>query len=228
MTDTVLSADAIERDIEQTQNNISDTVEALQQRLNPRALLDAVLGDEQNGSQALVAAAKRNPIAVGLIGAGALWLASGQSQSMPMRSTSDHANDDRGPKPGRSRRSWLRGGGHDHRHASYLEHMAKHQPRDGEDDASYQRRRDLARADYFMIDRDHDEPDSTFRQRLNAAQEQFRSSTATFGAKARQAKHDARDSMAHGWSSTGQGASAAYDKAKLWGGEHLWSRSGRL
>jgi ElaB/YqjD/DUF883 family membrane-anchored ribosome-binding protein len=43
-----------------------------------------------------------------------------------------------------------------------------------EDDLAYQRRRDQARANYFMLERGHEEDESSFRQRLDDAAESFR------------------------------------------------------
>lgn len=188
MADTTTTAgasdrnpDAIERDIRETQNDISDTVEQLQRRLNPRALIDSLIGDEQQSSQRLLSAARDNPVAVALIGAGALWLASGRG--MPSLGGSDHGSGETGARTGRgSSGSWLgRGRGrshHDPHHQSYLDYMAQHGQRDGESDESYHRRRDLARATYFMVERDHDEDDASFRRRLNEAGERFRNRTS--------------------------------------------------
>lgn len=171
--------DAIERDIRETQNDISDTVDRLQRRLNPRALIDSLIGDEEQSSQKLLSAARDNPVAVALIGAGVLWLASGRG--MPSMGSSDHGSSDTGTGSSRaSTGSWLGRGRshHDPHHQSYLDYMAQHGQRDGESDDSYQRRRDLARATYFMVERDHDEDDASFRRRLNEAVDRFRNRTS--------------------------------------------------
>ncbi len=219
MTDTT-SAQAIERDIEQTQNNISETVEQLQKRLNPRSLIDSLLGDEDASSQQLITAAKNNPLAVGLIGVGALLLASGKSPSLSSlrSSTSGSTDGDSATESARRAfggRGWLRGQDH---HASYLEHMSRCQPQVGEDDAAYRRRRDLARADFFMIDQHHDEDEGSFRTRLNEAQEKLRSKTAAFGEKIRRAGHDTGDSLSSARSAFAGRGRQAYSSARDWTG----------
>lgn len=217
MTDTT-SAQAIERDIEQTQNNISDTVEQLQRRLNPRSLIDSLLGDEDASSQQLINAAKNNPLAVGLIGVGALLLASGKTPSIPSFGSSRSSDGDSatdGAKRAFGGRNWLRGQDH---HASYLEHMSRCQPQPGEDDAAYRRRRDLARADFFMIDQHHDEDEGSFRTRLNEAQEKLRSKTAAFGEKIRRTSSDAGDSLSSARSAFAGRSRQAYSSARDWTG----------
>lgn len=182
-TGTERDPDAIERDIRETQNDISDTVEQLQRRLNPKSIIDSLLGDEQQSSQRLLGAARDNPVAVALIGAGALWLASGRGMPSMSGSGRSSGGSDSFGEQGGSRHpagSWLGGrrGHHDPHHRSYLDYMAQHGQRDDESDEAYQRRRDHARSTYFMIERDHGEDDASFRRRLNEAGEQLRARTS--------------------------------------------------
>src|SRR3546814_4133395 len=63
---------------------------------------------------------------------------------------------------------------HDGFHRSYLDHMSKVQRIPDEDDLTFQRRRNYARADYLMIERNHDEDEKSFHDRLNAATDKLR------------------------------------------------------
>jgi hypothetical protein len=54
-----------------------------------------------------------------------------------------------------------------------------------EDEATYQRRRDLARANYFMLERGHDEDDSGFRQRLDDMTAKLREKSHSWAESAR-------------------------------------------
>ena len=171
MTPTNQSPDAIERDIERTQNSISDTVEELQERFSPRSLMNSLIGDESDGSDKLIDAAKRNPVAVGLIGAGALMLASGKSPSLSGLGLSSLG----------SNRSRIPSEPSDPHHRSYLSYMNMVEHRDDEPADSYRRRRDTARANYFMLEQGHDEDESSFRKRLDEAGETLRQRTSSFG-----------------------------------------------
>ncbi len=184
MATTTQSPDAIERDIKQTQESISDTVNELQHRFSPRALMDSLIGDGSDGSDKLIDAARRNPLAVGLIGAGALMLASGKSPSLP---SFGGASSHNGPE--------------DRAHRSYLAHMNAVEHREGEHAESYRRRRDTARADYFMLEQGHDEDEPSFRKRLDDAGHKLRERTSSFG-----------DALSHHGQQLSDGASSAADR----------------
>ena len=175
--DNTRSADAIERDIERTQNSISDTVEELQERFSPRALMNSVIGTEGDGADKLVDAAKTNPLGVALIGAGALMLASGRTGSSIKAGVSSLTDR----LSGSSNNRGVPAEPSDPHHRSYLAHMQAVEHRDGEHADDYRRRRDRARANYFMIEQSHDEDESAFRKRLDDAGEALRSRTAAFG-----------------------------------------------
>ncbi len=187
---TTQSPDAIERDILKTQNTISDTVEELQERFSPRALMDSLIGGEGDGSDKLIDAARTNPLALGLIGVGALMLASGKSPSLSSLGIgSDQSRIPAEPS--------------DPHHRSYLAHMNAVEHRDGEAADAYRRRRDSARANYFMLEQGQDEDESAFRKRLDEAGETLRQRTSAFG--------DALSEQAHRLS---DGASSAADTAR--------------
>lgn len=175
--DNTRSADAIERDIERTQNTISDTVEELQERFSPRALMDSILGDSGDGSDQLVQAAKSNPLGVALIGAGALMLASGRDGS----SVTSGLSSLKDKVSGRSNNRGVPAEPSDPHHRAYLAHMNMVEHRDNEPADSYRRRRDTARASYFMLEQRHDEDESSFRTRLDDASDKLRERTSAFG-----------------------------------------------
>ncbi len=79
--------DAIEREVKRTQDEIGDTVEELEERLDPRKMTRSLLGDEGTDNiKEAVDVARRNPIPVALIVVGVLWLFA-TSDSPPIRRT---------------------------------------------------------------------------------------------------------------------------------------------
>ena len=88
MTDTTDTRDpaTIERDIRRTQDDMSRTVEKIGDQLTPRNILNALLDKaDQNDVDArmLLDGARRNPIALGLLAAGAIWLVSDKDAKIP-------------------------------------------------------------------------------------------------------------------------------------------------
>ena len=68
---------AIEQNIRRTQDEMSKTVDKLGNQLSAKNLFNAMLDKaDENGvdAQYLVEGARRNPMALGLIAAGAIWL----------------------------------------------------------------------------------------------------------------------------------------------------------
>ncbi|ARU17744.1 DUF3618 domain-containing protein [Croceicoccus marinus] len=169
MTDTdTRDPDEIEREIRQTQREMSRTVDTIGEQFTPRSLLNALLDKaEENDvdARAILDGARRNPIALGLIAAGGIWLISDSDAKL---STFKSSDDD-----AMTGDSWIDGPEHLH-HRGYVDHMARIEPRADEDDLAYRRRRDDARASYLMIERGHDEEESGFRKRLDEATEQMR------------------------------------------------------
>ena len=195
------SADEIERDIEKTQSSISDTVEQLQERFSPRALMNSVLGDDGDGSDKLVNAAKTNPLGVALLGAGALMLASGRTGGSTSKSISSAFSSVTDRIGGRHKNT-VPAQPSDPHHRSYLAHMNAVNHMEGENADDYRRRRDRARSSYFMIEQGHDEEESAFRKRLDDAGDALRSRTSAFG-----------DMLSSGGQSISDGASSAADWA---------------
>jgi hypothetical protein len=184
MTDEITNPDpeVIERDIRRTQEDMSRTVDKIGDQLTIKNVVNALLDKaDQNDVDArmLLDGARRNPIALGLIAAGAIWLVSDKDSKFPSASAF---------KPGK-------GKDHDYSdfdHRDYVSHMSSVEWRDDEDQAAYQRRRDIARANYLMVERRHDEDDHGFRQRLDAMTDAFREKRRAWADSSSQAGQAAR------------------------------------
>ena len=189
MTDTrTEDPAAIERDIRRTQDEMSRTVDKIGDQLSIKNIVNALLdkADQNNVDARMVLdGARRNPVALGLIAAGAIWLVSDKDSKLPSM-----------PK-GKLGKFGKSGGtdneDYDVHHRDYVSHMSSIEMREDEDPIAYQRRRDIARSNYFMVERNHDEDDHSFRQRLDSVTEKFREkrrawseSSGQTGAAARQ------------------------------------------
>ena len=171
MTDTTITTrddpEAIEADIRRTQEDMSQTVDRIGDQLTLRNIFNALLdkADENDvDARYLVDGARRNPIALGLIAAGTIWLVSDKDSKFPtVRSRGSGGSSDE-----------LDLSGHDIHHRDYVAHMSSVEWRPDEDEMAYQRRRDIARANFLMCERRADEDDHSFRQRLDDLTEKFR------------------------------------------------------
>ncbi len=189
MTDTTITTNddpaAIEADIRRTQENMSQTVDRIGDQLTIRNVFNALLDKaDQNDVDAryLVDGARRNPIALGLIAAGAIWLVSDKDSKFPtVRSNSSSDSDD------------FDLGGHDIHHRDYVAHMSTVEFRDDEDETAYQRRRDIARSNFLMCERRPDEDDHSFRQRLDEFTDKFREKRRAWSDSSAQAADATRD-----------------------------------
>ncbi len=182
------SPDEIERDIKRTQDDMSRTVDRLGDQFTPRNLVNALLDKaEENDVQAraIYDGARRNPLALGLLSAGAIWLVSDyDAHPKAFNSSNTNQDDDNGvPDLDTS---------YERDHRSYIEHMSTVERRDGEDDALYQRRRDDARANFLMIERAHDEDDQSYRKRLDDATNQMRQKRDEMAENARKTRDHAK------------------------------------
>ncbi|MGA9582851.1 MAG: DUF3618 domain-containing protein [Allosphingosinicella sp.] len=171
MTDTIKQDDpaAIERDIRRTQDDMSRTVDQIGDQLTPRKLFDSLLDKaDENGIDAhyLIDGARRNPMALGLIAAGALWLVSDKDSKFP--------SIPKGKSKGGGRDFADDGSDSDVHHRDYVMHMSSFEMIENEDPILYQRRRDQHRANFLMCERRHDEDDKSFRQRLDEMTDKFR------------------------------------------------------
>lgn len=164
-TATVEDAATIEREIRRTQDSMSSTVDKIGEQLSIKNVFNALLdkADQSNiDARMLVDGARRNPVALGLIAAGAIWLVSDKDSKLPtMPRKSDEAF-------GFDLQDF------DVDHRDYVSHMSAIEMRNDEDGASFHRRRDLARSNFFMMERNHDEDETSFRQRLDMMTEKFR------------------------------------------------------
>ncbi len=198
MTDTNTtdqrSPEEIEREIRATQAEMSRTVRQIEGELTPRNILDALLdkaGSNGVDSDYLIDTARRNPLALGMIAIGGLWLVSDadarpSAMKLPM-------GGGRGRSRARADNSTAAYGNWDPDQRSYVEHMSRCERLPEEDDQTYRRRRDHARATYFMMEQGHDEDESAFRQRLDAATESLRQRREKMGRSARDLAQSSRD-----------------------------------
>lgn len=204
------SPEEIERDIRATQEDMSRTVEQIGGELNARNILNSLLDKAEDGgidARFFLDNARRNPLALGMIAIGGLWLVS-DADARPSAlglKRSGHASSGEGvdsdafASTGSSSSSgggrfWNRNSDSWHPdHRRYVDHMSSVVPTADEDDAAYRRRRDLARANFFMIEQGHDEDHGAFRQRLDAATEAARGTWSKTGEKAQNLARGTRD-----------------------------------
>lgn len=195
MSDTTTEDPAvIEREIRQTQDQMSRTVDKIGDQFSIKNLVNGLLDKaDQNDVDArmLLDGARRNPVALGLIAAGAIWLVSDKSSKLP-------SFGGKADKAGGSDRNDF-----DPPHRDYVSHMSAIEQRGDEDVLAYQRRRDQARSNFLMIERDHDEDDSSFRQRLDGMTDTFRQKRRAWA-----------DTAGHAQDATKQKAQAAVGKTR--------------
>jgi len=159
---------------------MSRTVDKIGDQLSVKNLVNALLdkADENDvDARMLYDGARRNPIALGLIAAGAIWLVSDKDSKLP-------SIGDKSGKPSDDKFD----GDYDIHHRDYVSHMSTVEQRADEDAIGYQRRRDLARSNFFMVERSHEEDDSAFRQRLDAMTDKFREKRRAWAESSSQAQ----------------------------------------
>jgi hypothetical protein len=217
MSDTTTNDDpaVIEQDIRRTQEDMSRTVDKIGNQLTAKNLFNALLDKaDENGvdAQYLVDGARRNPIALGLIAAGAIWLVSDKDSKFPSM-----------PSRGKSKQRWDETDdfdldSSDVHHRDYVTHMSTLEIRPDEDATAYQRRRDLHRASYLMCERRPDEDESSFRQRLDDMTEAFRQKRRAWSDSASQTGTAARQRTQQLASEASTRAQDLYDSNPLVGG----------
>ena len=178
-TTTTVDPAAIEQEIRRTQDNMSRTVDKIGGQFTLKNMFNSLLdkADENNVDARMVLdGARRNPIALGLIAAGAIWLVSDKESKIP--SFGDKTKEPSGKEPA----------GIDLHHRDYVSHMSSVEQRGDEDAISYQRRRDTARSNFMMVERGHEEDESSFRQRLDAMTDSFRDKREAWATTASQAQ----------------------------------------
>lgn len=214
MTDNTNTTDdpaIIEQDIRRTQEDMSRTVDRIGDQLTFRNIFNGVLdkADESNiDARYLIDGARRNPMALGLIAAGAIWLVSDKDSKFPtIKKGSSQSNDDE-----------LDLTGYDVHHRDYVSHMSSVEIREGEDHDSYLRRRDNARATFLMCERDPDEDDKSFRERLNAMTDSFREKRRAWSDSASETASRAGSSASDMARTAATRTQDAYDSNPLVGG----------
>lgn len=175
----------IEQDIRRTQEDMSRTVDRIGDQFTIRNVFNALLdkADENDvDARMLIDGARRNPIALGLIAAGAIWLVSDKDSKFPtLKSSGKRENWDSDDRET------------DLYHRDYVSHMSSVEMNEGEDPLAYQRRRDLARANFLMVERGHEEDDHSFRQRLDDMTERFREKRRAWSDSASQSGRATRE-----------------------------------
>lgn len=181
--------DEIERDIRATQAEMSRTVEQIEGELSPRNIFDALLDKAgQNGvdTRYLIDGARRNPLALGMIAIGGLWLVSdADARPSALKMGMGGSNGEDGSH--NSHDGWHP------EHRNYVEHMSRCERQPGEDDQTYRRRRDHSRASYFMLEQGHDEDEGAFRKRLDDATERMRKQRERASESAREIARNTRE-----------------------------------
>ena len=82
-TDTRTDEATIERDIERTQDEMGETVQKLEDSLNPREIARSVMGDDNADiAREALQVARQNPIPVAMIAVGAVWLLASESAQL--------------------------------------------------------------------------------------------------------------------------------------------------
>jgi hypothetical protein len=202
---TTEDPEVIERDIRRTQDEMSRTVDKIGDQLSIKNVFNALLdkADENNvDARYLLDGARRNPMALGLIAAGAIWLVSDKDSKFPstskFKSKSNDADIDYS----------------DIDHRDYVSHMSSFEMRDNEDPLAYQRRRDLHRANFMMVERNHDEDDHSFRERLDSITEKFREKRRAWADSSTQAGSATKQKGQQALAATKQTGQQAVSKAQ--------------
>ena len=201
----------IERDIRRTQDEMSRTVDRIGDQLNPRTFINALLDKaESNNVDAryLIDGARRNPLALAMISGGLIWLVSDSDAKFPSIGSNSSSGS------GTTTTTTTSSEYDDPYHRDYLAHMERIERAAEEDDLAYQRRRDLARANYFMVERGHEEDESSWRQRLDQATETFRNKRRAWADSTRHAGSSARDTAQQAAGSVRDGAQRTVGRAQ--------------
>ena len=73
--DRTNEADAIEQDVVETQNEMGETLQKLEDKLTPHGIAQSMMGEQgTDNARELLDLVKQNPVPVGLIAIGTVWL----------------------------------------------------------------------------------------------------------------------------------------------------------
>ena len=87
--DRTKEAQAIEQDVVQTQDEMGETLQKLEEQLTPRGIAQSVMGDQGTDyAREVLDLVKQNPLPVGMIAVGAIWLLATSRSPMIKRVTS--------------------------------------------------------------------------------------------------------------------------------------------
>ena len=87
--DRTKEAEAIEQDVVQTQDEMGETLQKLEEQLTPRGIAQSVMGDQGTDyAREVLDLVKQNPLPVGMIAVGAIWLLATSRSPMIKRVTS--------------------------------------------------------------------------------------------------------------------------------------------
>ena len=87
--DRTKEAEAIEQDVVQTQDEMGETLQKLEEQLTPRGITQSVMGDQGTDyAREVLDLVKQNPLPVGMIAVGAIWLLATSRSPMIKRVTS--------------------------------------------------------------------------------------------------------------------------------------------
>ena len=105
MTDNITEDQAtLEREVVRTQDAMGDTVEKLEEKMNPRDITRSVLGDEGTDvAREAIEVTRQNPIPVALIAVGLIWILATSRSPMITRIT-DRFTGRRSASPGEPKR----------------------------------------------------------------------------------------------------------------------------
>ena len=102
MTDNITEDQAtLEREVVRTQDAMGDTVEKLEEKMNPRDITRSVLGDEGTDvAREALEVTRQNPLPVAMIAVGLIWLLATSRSPMITRFTDRlTGRGSRGPEP---------------------------------------------------------------------------------------------------------------------------------
>lgn len=151
MADEVTETDRIEQDLARTRARMDQRLDALQEKMAPAQIVNdafAHIGGDDGAdfTGKLIARAKANPLAVGVVGIGFAWM---MMPSSPGSDRFERSDDD---LSGRIRLA-----------ESQVQRL------EGEHDDSFNARLYTARGRVLGIDRNHDEPSQSYGERITQA-----------------------------------------------------------
>lgn len=182
-TDTIGDPAEIEREIRRTKDDMSSTVDKIGDQLSIKNMFNALLekADESDvNARMIVDGARRNPVALGLIAAGTIWLLSDHDAKLPKM----------GLRSGKNRAGVAED--FDAEQHDYLTHMSAVQQMADEDTDAFNSRYDAARSSYFNVERSAGEDESAFSKRLDSLAEKFRQKRHDFAARTADGRDAAR------------------------------------